>query len=318
MKQAAMAVAVLALGTFAAAQQPAPAASTPAKTPAGQSQPATTAPAAGQAATTPPVGKRPPQAKTQAEFDAYNAAKTKANDPAAFEKATDDFAAKFPGSELTVLMYRDAMHGYQSANNADKMLEMGRKVLSLDKDDPEALIGVAEVLTERAKDTDLDKDQRMAEAVGDANHALETIDTDIAVPAGTPQERVDAYKNFLRSGAYAVLGTQAFNAGAFADAEKMFRQSIDVFASQPDAVVVLRLALALDKQNKYPGALKEANHAVELSQDGTSVGTLARRERDRLVQLTGGTVPGATATPPASTPAPATPATTPAPATPKK
>jgi hypothetical protein len=76
--------------------------------------------------------------------------------------------------------------------------------------------------------------------------------------------------------------------------------------------------LALDKQNKYPEALKEANHAVELSQDGTSVGTLARRERDRLVQLTGGTVPGATATPPASTPAPATPATTPAPATPKK
>ncbi len=309
MKHAAMAAVVVALATLAGAQQSTPANSTQSKPADGQAQPSTAAPAAGQAA--PATGKRPPQAKTQAEYDAYNAAKALANDPAAFEKATDDFATKFPDSELTVLMYRDAMHAYQTANNADKMLEMGRKVLKLDKDDPEALIGVAEVLTERTRDTDLDKAQRMEEAVNDANRALETIDTDIAVPPNTPQERIDAYKNFLRSGAYAILGTQAFNANSFADAEKMFRKSIDAFASQPDAVVVLRLALSLDKQNKYPEALKEANHAVELTQDSTTVGQLARRERDRLVQLTGGAAPGAAATAPATTPA--SPASTPPP-----
>ena len=309
MKQAAMAGVILALASLAVAQRPAPANSAPSKTPSGQTQPAPADPAAGQAA--PATGKRPPQAKTQAEYDAYNAAKAQANDPAAFEKATNDFATKFPDSELTVLMYRDAMHAYQTANNADKMLEMGRKVLKLDKDDPEALIGVAEVLTERTRDTDLDKAQRMEEAVNDANHALETIDTDVAIPPNTPQERIDAYKNFLRSGAYAILGTQAFNANAFPDAEKFFRKSIEAFASQPDAVVVLRLALALDKQGKYPEALKEANHAVELTQDGTTAGQLSRRERDRLVQLTGGAAPGTTTTPgpAASAPAPAAPPT---------
>jgi tetratricopeptide (TPR) repeat protein len=310
MKHAAMAAVIVIWATFAIAQQPAPANSNQSKTPSGQTPPATTAPAAGQAAAAPATGKRPPQAKTQAEYDAYNAAKAQANDPAAFEKATDDFAGKYPDSELTVLMYRDAMHAYQTANNADKMLEMGRKVLKRDKDDPEALIGVAEVLTERTRDTDLDKAQRMEEAVNDANHALDTIDTDIAVPPNTPQDRVDAYKNFLRSGAYAILGTQAFNANAFPDAEKFFRKSIEAFASQPDPVVVLRLALSLDKQNKYPEALKEANHAVELTQDSNSVGQLARRERDRLVQLTGGAAPGAAATTPGTTPA--APASTPA------
>lgn len=311
MKQVAMAGVILAVATFAVAQQPAPGNSTPPKTPSGQTQPAAAAPAPAAGQTAPPAtGKRPPQAKTQPEYDAYNAAKALANDPTAFEKATNDFATKFPDSELTVLMYRDAMHSYQSANNADKMLEMGRKVLKLDKDDPEALIGVAEVLTERTRDTDLDKAQRMEEAVNDANHALETIDTDIAVPPNTPQERIDAYKSFLRSGAYAILGTQAFNANAFPDAEKFFRKSIDAFASQPDAVVVLRLALSLDKQGKYPEALKEANHAVELTQDGTTAGQLSRRERDRLVQLTGGAAPGATVAPATApaVPAPPTPA----------
>jgi hypothetical protein len=54
--------------------------------------------------------------------------------------------------------------------------------------------------------------------------------------------------------------------------------------------VVLRLALTLDKEQKYPEALKVANRAVEMTQDNTPVGTPARRERDRLQQLTGGAV----------------------------
>ncbi len=86
------------------------------------------------------------------------------------------------------------MHTYQSANNPDKMLEMGRKVLKIDPDDPEALVGVAQVLAERTRETDLDKDQRLDEGTKLALHAIETTDTDITVPAGTPQDKVDAYK----------------------------------------------------------------------------------------------------------------------------
>ena len=115
---------------------------------------------AAQAAPAVPEGKRPPQAKTQPEFDAFKTASA-TTDPAALEKAADDFAAKFPDSELRILLYKTAMRGYQNANNADKMLDMGRKCLALDPNDPEALVDVAEVLTERTRDTDLDKDQRL-------------------------------------------------------------------------------------------------------------------------------------------------------------
>ena len=276
MKQATTAVAVLVLAACVWAQQPG---STP------QTQPGTASTAGGQGAA---KTKTPPQAKTQAEFDAYNAAKAQANNPPEMEKSVDDFATKFPNSELTVLLERDLMHGYQSSNNADKMLEIGRKILKLDPDDPEALIGVAEVLSERTKENDLDKDQRLAEANQMASHAIETIDTDVMIPAGTPQERVDAYKGFLRSSAYAILGTLAFSASKYPDAEGYFRKSIDAFPQQPDPVVVLRLAVSLDQQKRYTDALKEANRAVELTQDNTAAGTAARHERDRLVQLTGG------------------------------
>jgi tetratricopeptide (TPR) repeat protein len=258
-------------------------------------------PAAGQATTAPgaaPAVKRPPQLKTKPEQDAYNAAAAN-TDPAGLEKAADDFATKFPDSEVRVLLYEQAMRLYQNANNGDKTDAMGRKVLSLDPDNPEALVIVAEVIAERTRDTDIDKDQRYAEAMSMAKKATQTVDTDISIPANTPQAQIDKYKGLLRSNAYSILGTIEFKKDNFAAAQEDLQKSIDVYPSEPDAVVVLRLALALDKQQKYAEALKVANRAVELTQDNTTVGTPARHERDRLQQLTGAAAPAAT---PAQTP----------------
>jgi tetratricopeptide (TPR) repeat protein len=301
MKRAAMVLGVLAIAAFAVAQ---PQTSTQQKQPAGAAQPAT------------PPGKRLPQAKTQPEFDAYNTAIANQKDPAAMEKAADDFATKFPDSELRGLLFKAAMRGYQNANNGDKMLEEAQKLLKVDPDDPEALIASAEVIAERTRDTDLDKDQRYAQASKNAQRALETIDTDVPTPALPPnatQSQVDAlknqmesYKELLRSSAYSILGTVQYDQEKYLDAEGYFRKSIDAYPSQPDPVVVLRLALALDKQGKYQEALVQANKAVDLTQDGTNAGSTARHERDRLMQLTGATIPSVSspapsATPPAST-----------------
>jgi tetratricopeptide (TPR) repeat protein len=245
--------------------------------------------------------KHPPQAKTQPEFDAFKAASTN-QDPAAIEKAADDFATKFPDSELRVILYKTAMRGYQNANNADKMLEMGHKALTIDADDPEALVDVAEVLTERTRDTDIDKDQRLGEARKDAEKALQTVDTDIVFPANTPPENIQKYKDLLRSSAYSILGTLDFNQGNYTAAQSNLQKSIDAYPPQPDPVTVLRLSLALDRQSKYPEALTVANRAVDLTQDGTPAGSMARRERDRLVQLTGGKPAGTGAAPGSSQP----------------
>jgi tetratricopeptide (TPR) repeat protein len=261
-------------------------------------QPAPT-PAAGQAApgaAAAPAAKRPPQAKTQPEYDAYKVAAASADGPA-LEKAADDFATKFPDSELRILLYKNAMRLYQNANSSDKTEAMGRKVVGFDGDDPEALVTIAEVIAERTHDTDIDKDQRYAEAISMAQKATQTVDTDLQVPANTPQEKIDQYKGLLRSNAYSVIGTIEFKKDNYPAAQENLQKSIDAFPSNPDPVVVLRLALTLDKQQKYPEALKVAQRAVEMTQDNTVIGTPARRERDRLQQLTGGTAP-APATPP--------------------
>ena len=236
-----------------------------------------------------PAGKRPPQAKTQPEFDAYKTA-VALTDAAAQEKAANDFATKFPDSELKPLIYKAVMHAYQTANNGDKMMEMAQKLLTYDPDDPEALLAVAQVIAEHTHDTDLDKEQKLAEARKDAQRALVTVDTDIPT-AGQPPDRIEAYKNFLRSEAYEIIGTLDYNKQAWADAEGNLRKSIDAYPQQVDAVAVLRLSLALDQENKYPEALKFANQAVDLTKEGSVTGDAARKEKDRLTQLNQGAPP---------------------------
>src|ERR1700688_3634315 len=283
MKRSAIMLGMLAVAALAVAQPP-----SQQTHPAGAQGGAQQGSAQSGSATAAPQGKRPPQAKTQPEFDAYNAAMANQKDPAAMEKAADDFATKFPESELRVLLYKAAMRGYQNANNGDKMAEMAQKLLKLDPDDPEALIAAAEVMAERTRATDLDKAQRFDQASKYAQHALETVDTDVPAPANVPQAQLDAYKGLLRSTAYSVLGTIQYDQEKYADAEGFFRKSIDAYPAQPDPVVVLRLALALDKQGRYADALKGADRAVDLSQGNQALADPARRERDRLVQLTGG------------------------------
>jgi tetratricopeptide (TPR) repeat protein len=251
----------------------------PAQTPATAAKPQTAAQ---------PTGRAPVQAKTQEEFQAYQLAVANAQNPAAMEKAADDFAAKYPASDLRVLLYRTAMQSYQNTGTSPKMLEMGQKVLTIDKDDPDALVTVAEILDEQTSSSDVDKDQRTTQAVAYAQHALETIDTDLAVPAGSAPDKVEAYKRYLRTTALSTIGTIQYKRAQYPDAEATLRKAVDADPANPDPVVILRLALALDQQQKYSEALQQAKRAVELTQDSTDEGKMARNERDRLVIETGG------------------------------
>src|SRR5260370_28588471 len=109
MKRAAMTtVVVVGIAACSLAQSNPPA---PQNTQAGQP--------AGQAAPAAPTGNRPPMAKTQPEYAAYNAVKD-LPDPAAHQNAAYEFAARFPDSELRADLYNTAIHAYQHANTADK------------------------------------------------------------------------------------------------------------------------------------------------------------------------------------------------------
>jgi tetratricopeptide (TPR) repeat protein len=247
----------------------------------------TPAPAQGsQAATTASAAatQHPPQAKSKEEFDAYNAAAAK-TDPAQLEVAADEFAQKFPNSDLKELLYVRAMNYYQQQNNSGKIIATGRKAIALNPTNPVPLVAVASALVMDTRESDLDRDARYAEAGKDAQAAIDNVETGLQIPAGVQPAQVAAAKANLRSIAYDTLGVIAMNKKDYAAAEQNFQKAADLMKDQPDAVVYLRLSVAQDNEKKYPEALDSANKAVQFAQEGSAEKNLAKQQQARLQKL---------------------------------
>ena len=237
-----------------------------------------------------PAGKHVPQAKTHPEFNDYNAAYATAGGAAA-EKAADEFAAKYPASELKAFLYSKAMHEYQNENNPAKMLSVGEKVLQLDPDNSIALVLTATVLSDSLSDADTGRQGKIARVKKNATRALETVDSAFMPPANATPEQVTAYKSTLQSMAHSALGIVALKTGDDATAENELTLSTKLNIAVPDPYLWYHLALAQDHQKKYPEALASINSALQFMGTNADLGELARGEQKRLLTLTGGSRP---------------------------
>jgi tetratricopeptide (TPR) repeat protein len=255
---------------------------------AAQAAPAQAAPANG--------GHRVLQAKSQDELKAYQDAMSQ-TDPAQAQAAADAFATKYPDSELRVSLYMRAMNLYAQANNSDKVIEVGRKAIAADPTNPVPLVQVASTLAETTRETDLDKEQRLAEAAKDAHAAIDNVDTGLLVPANADPERVAAAKRSILTMAYDTLGTVDINRTDYAAAETNLQKAINQSPGNPEAVLYLRLSVAQDKLQQYPQALESANKAVQYAKDGSAAQNLAKQQQARLQKLinSGSQTPGASA-----------------------
>ena len=288
MKAVSWVLTILLAGTLALAQQPS-------ATPAPQAQTA---------------GKRPPQAKTQQEYKDYNTDYALTGGTAV-EKAANDFAAKYPQSELREYLYSKAMHEYQNENNSARMLVMGEKVLALDPDNSIALVLTATVLADSLSDADQDREQKIAEIKKNSGRALETVDTGFTPPPNATPEQIQAYKNTLQSMAHSAMGIMELKTGNDSGAEKDLHLAADLNKTQPDPYIWYHLALAQDhlatgmadkheQQKKYVDALASVNQALQYTASNPDLGRLASGERERLQKLASVStpVPGETSKPP--------------------
>lgn len=231
------------------------------------------------------AAKRPRQAKTQAEFKDYNAAYATTGG-LAMEKVANDFAARYPSSELTAYLYAKALHEYQNENNPDKMLAMGEKVLALDPDNSIALVLTATVLSDSLSDSDLHRQEKVAQIRKNANHALETIGSSFVPPANANAEQVAAYKSTLQSMAHSALGITDLKLNDNAEAETELKTAAELNKTQPDPYIWYHLALSQDHQMKYQEALASINEALRYTAANPDLDKIARGEHERLLRLT--------------------------------
>jgi tetratricopeptide (TPR) repeat protein len=318
-------LALLLAATMAAAQMRPPQGQSP--NPYGQVQPQSVppnqapsnapSPSSGnqQAPSSTASGHKLLQAKSQDELKAYQDAMSK-TDPAQMNAAADAFAAKYPSSELKAALFVRAMNLYGQANNAEKLIELGRKAIAADPTNPVSLVQIGAALVEGTRDTDMDRDQRLTEAAKDAQGAIDNINQ-LMVPADATPERIAAVKASILTMAYDTLGMVDLNKKDPAGGEQELLKAVDASKAHPEAVIFLRLSVAQDQLKKYPEALDSANKAVQYAPLGSAAQNLAKQQQERLQKLmaaaSGTGIPSSIApvTPAPNPPAAQTPAQTP-------
>ena len=303
--------AVLLIISVAAAQAPSTPQGQPPSTPQGpapatpQNQPSGQQPAGPQTPGAPPAqaGQAAPaqkplaQAKTKEEYDAFNEAVNKTEPPAG-EAAAREFEVKFPQSELLSMLFQQIMTKYQRADNADKTVEMARKALQYDADNIAALVLAATIVSERTRESDIDRDERLNEVTKNAQRAISNVNAgNFRLTTGATPEQTQMFKDTVLAWAYGAMGYAELTRNNPPAAEEQLRKAVQTSAGGQEPIYWYRLALALDKQKKYTEALPAADKAVQLAGSNAQIGNLARAEQDRLRKLTGGGASGAAPAP---------------------
>jgi tetratricopeptide (TPR) repeat protein len=185
---------------------------------------------------------------------------------------------------LRVPLYINVMNKFYNANDADNTLEAADRILAVEPDHTMALVISSGVLAERTRETDLDRDERLAKAVERANKAISTIDTGLVVPPNVTPEQRAGLKQMLVSMAKANLGYVELAKKNYPGAEKHLAEAVEVGKAKPDGTTYYRLALAQHGQKKFGEALKNANKAVELAQaeNNPALLQLAQEEKTKL------------------------------------
>ena len=221
-----------------------------------------------------------PQAKSEQERADFNSAYALTAGSSA-EIGANNFAVKYPASELRRYLYSNAMLLYQKENNSGKMLVMGDKVLEIDPDNPLALVLTATGLADGLGDRDRDRDKKINTIRHNANRAIQVAE---AAYRGT-DSNTQVYKSTLQSMAYAALGIMKLKIGDDAGAEKDLTAASELVKIHPDPYVWYHLALAQDHRKKYIAALSSVNQALQLASSNPELQKLAEVEHDRLTGL---------------------------------
>jgi len=220
-----------------------------------------------------------PQARSEQERVDFNIAYA-LQGAATEEAAAIDFSNRYPMSQLRRYLYSSAMLQYQRENNPAKMLAMGERVLTLDPDNPLALVLTATALADSLVDHDRDRDKKVSTIKHNASRAIQ------AAEAGYSGKTV--YKTTLQSMAYSALGIMKLKTGDDAGAEKDLKMATELAKIRPDGYAWYHLALAQDHRKKYAVALGSVEQALQLASSDPELQKLAEVEHERLAGLARG------------------------------
>jgi tetratricopeptide (TPR) repeat protein len=223
---------------------------------AAQQQPAQSKPpASGQPAPAQPAQPKPaaqpkgPAPKSQKELQALQAL-FGAKDPDSVIKASDALIVGFADTDFKDIALLMAADSYQRKGDPEKAIIYAERALEANKNNFQAMLMLAEILSQRTREHDFDREEKLGRAEKYANGAIAALKTAQKPNPQITDDQWEQNKKYLTAQAHQSIGMAAMTRKKYDVAISELKMAVDgVGAQEPAFQVRLAQAYALAGKN---------------------------------------------------------------------
>jgi tetratricopeptide (TPR) repeat protein len=217
--------------------------------------------------------------KTKAEYDALNKMFS-ATTPDDRIAAGDEIITNFEKTEFKSVVFLTMAQAYAAKKDDVKTIVYGERALEVDPKNYQASLLLAQTISLKVRENDLDKDERYKTAEKYANDALANIPAAVKPNATLTDEQWGFEKKNLMADAHQYLGIIAMGRKKYDVAVTEFNEAV-TGAHDPDPAAIVRLAAADNKAGKYDDAIANAEKAMAVPNVAPSIKQFAQAEKVR-------------------------------------
>ena len=234
--------------------------------------------------------------------------------PDATIKAAEDLLTKFADTDFKDVALLTEAEAWQQKRDLDKAQVYGERALEANPRNFQASLMLAELLAQRTRENDLDKEEKLAKSEKYANDAIQMLKVAPKPNPQIPDQQWEDAKKDLTAESHNALGLAALTRKKYDVAIAEFKTAFEG-TSQPEPAFQVREASALQLAGKQDEAIAICDKVMANQQVLPQVRQVAQAIRATAIKAGGkNTTPPAAAAPAA--PAPAVPAAPAAPAPP--
>jgi tetratricopeptide (TPR) repeat protein len=245
--------------------------------------------------------KAPPKApayKSKEELAALQALINARSSPDATIKAAEDLITKFADTDFKDMALFSEASAYEQKRDYDKAQVFAERALEANPKYFQATLMLAELLAQRTRENDLDKEEKLAKAEKLANDTIQLVKEAPKPNPQIPDPQWEDAKKDLAAEAHNALGLAALTRKKYDVAATEFKAAADGAAHAEPAYSV-RLASALQSEGKHDEAIAICDKIMADTQILPQVRQVAQAIRASAIQSGGkNTTPPAAPAPP--------------------
>jgi tetratricopeptide (TPR) repeat protein len=242
--------------------------------------------------------KVPAQAQPKEEIEALQAVFNAQNNPDLLIKNAEDALAKFADTDFKDTLLFFEARAYQQKGDLDKAQLSAERVIEVNPKYFQATLMMAELLAQRTRENDLDKEEKLTRADKFANDTIAMLkDIPKPNPGLTDADWEDAKKDLVAE-AHNAIGLGALTRKKYDVAISEFKTAVDG-AAHPEPAYQVRLASALQSAGKNDEAIALCEKIMADPQVHPQIRQVAQAVRAASIQAGGKpTTPPAVPAPP--------------------